>query len=243
MFVILASCSKDNTTNPTLAGIFKGVETALGNGTAVTWVELDDQGNPVSLGITLSETSLTGLGTMPFELNLMMPDKATLTNIIHIGLDWNPMGHEPDGIYDKPHFDFHFYMVDTVFRNQITMIGDDTLKVGKAPGADYLAPDYMVLPGGVPKMGAHAVDVTSPELHGQPFTETMIYGYYDGSMIFYEPMITSEFLGSQPNFTADMKVPVKYPKAGYYPTKFSVVYDSAKQQIKISLFGLKKFNG
>ena len=242
--IILGSCSKDNSNNPTLAGIFKGIEAALGNGTAVPWVELDDQGNPISLGITLNQSALSGLDTIPFELNLMMPSQASHTNIIHIGLDWNPYGHEPDGVYNVPHFDFHFYMVDTNFRNNITMIGDDTLKVYKAPEADYLAPDYMLIPGGgVPRMGEHSVDFTSPELHGAQFTTTLIYGYYDGNMIFYEPMITSAFLASQPNFTADMKVPAKYPKAGYYPTKYSIIYDSSKQEIKITLSGLKKFNG
>ena len=242
--LIFASCSKDNSSNPTLAGIYKGIQTALGNGTAFTWVELDEQGNPVSLGITLSAASLTGLDTIPFELNLMMPSKASATNIIHVGLDWNPYGHEPEHVYDKPHFDFHFYMVDTNFRNQITVTGDDTLKVYKAPGADYLPASYMLIPGGgVPRMGEHSVDVTSPELNGQPFTTTMIYGYYDANMIFYEPMITSAFLGSQPNFTADMKVPAKYPKAGYYPTKYSIMYDSAKMEITIKMFGMQKFNG
>ncbi|TAL67161.1 MAG: hypothetical protein EPN82_16460 [Bacteroidetes bacterium] len=242
--LIFASCSKDNSTNPTMAGIFKGIQAALGNGTAVPWVELDEQGNPVSVGITLSESALTGLDTIPFELNLMMPSKASATNIVHIGLDWNPFGHEPDGVYDKPHFDFHFYMVDTNFRNQITMMGDDTIKVYKMPVADYFPPDYMFVPGGgVPRMGEHSVDVTSPELHGQLFTTTMIYGYYDGNMIFYEPMITSAYLASQPNFTADMKVPAKYPKPGYYPTKYSIMYDSAKKEITIKIFGMQKFNG
>lgn len=244
LMAIISACNKDdNQVNSSLAGIYKGVATALGNGTAVTWVELDDKGYPLSVGITLTEAALNGLGTTPFELDLMMPAKASGTNVNHVGLDWNPEGHEPAGVYDKPHFDFHFYMVDTNFRKQITAVDDDTLKVGKAPGTDYLAPDYMLLPGGVPGMGAHAVDVTSPELHGTPFTETMIYGYYDGNMIFYEPMITSAFLGSQPNLIKDMKVPAKYPRAGYYPTKFSIIYDSAKKEINIKLYGMTKYNG
>ena len=25
-------------------------------------------------------------------------------------LNWNPHGHIPPGIYDRPHFDVHFYM-------------------------------------------------------------------------------------------------------------------------------------
>ena len=28
-----------------------------------------------------------------------------------VQFDWNPAGHEPAGVYDLPHFDFHFYTV------------------------------------------------------------------------------------------------------------------------------------
>ncbi len=48
--------------------------------------------------------------------------------------------------------------------------------------------------GGVPQMGAHWVDVTSPELNGSTFAQTFIYGSYDGQVNFYEPMITLDFL-------------------------------------------------
>jgi hypothetical protein len=29
----------------------------------------------------------------------------------HFGLEWNPQGHPPSGIYEDPRFDFHFYLV------------------------------------------------------------------------------------------------------------------------------------
>jgi len=34
-----------------------------------------------------------------------------------VELDWNPGGHEPAGVYDTPHFDFHFYTIDVAQRN------------------------------------------------------------------------------------------------------------------------------
>jgi hypothetical protein len=45
------------------------------------------------------------------EFTLALPKEAAPTAYNHIGIDWNPQGHEPQGIYDKPHFDFHFYMI------------------------------------------------------------------------------------------------------------------------------------
>jgi hypothetical protein len=127
------------------------------------------------------------------------------------------------------------------FRMTMTGIGDDTLKMTKAPGEDYLAPNYMLGPAGVPMMGNHAVDVTSPELNGAKFTETFIYGYYDGKMIFYEPMITQEYLLTKPSLNKNIKVPAKYPKTGYYPTTYSISFNETTKEYTVKLGGMVKF--
>jgi hypothetical protein len=77
--------------------------------------------------------------------------------------------------------------------------------------------------GGVPMMGAHWVDPTSGEFHGQPFGETFIFGSYEGKVTFYEPMITLEFLKNNSNFERSIPQPAKVQKSGYYPTKMRVV--------------------
>ena len=241
--IVFSSCSDSNSTNNSKAGTFYSTAVNLGAGTAKSYVTLDDNGNPVSVGVALSEQALQSLGDKTTETVIPMPSQASATNLNHIAIDWNPMGHEPAHIYDIPHFDFHFYMVDMAFRNGITDIGDDTVKINKKPGADYLPPQYMILPGGVPMMGAHAVDLTSPELNGVTFTETFIYGYYDANMIFYEPMITRDYLLSKASKTKQLKVPAKYPKAGYYPTNLEIKFDSTSKEYKITIGAMVKFAG
>ena len=52
-------------------------------------------------------------------------------------------------------------------------------------------------------MGAHWLDITSPELNQEnpkSFTQTFIYGSYDGKVIFMEPMITKAFMDSTSQF-------------------------------------------
>jgi hypothetical protein len=71
-------------------------------------------------------------------------------------------------------------------------------------------------------MGAHWVDATSPELNGAPFTQTFIYGSYNGEVNFYEPMITEEFIKANPSFERTIPQPTKYQKTGYYPTKMRI---------------------
>lgn len=77
----------------------------------------------------------------------------------------------------------------------------------------------------VPTMGKHWVDVTSPELNPnnpQPFTQTFIYGSYDSKVVFYEPMITLDFLKTTANFERLIPQPAKVQQSGYYPTKMRV---------------------
>ncbi|MCW3108253.1 MAG: hypothetical protein JWQ09_2759, partial [Segetibacter sp.] len=58
--------------------------------------------------------------------------------------------------------------------------------------------------------------------NGQPFSQTFIYGTYDGKVTFYEPMITLAFLKSTTSFERAIPQPAKFKKAGYYPTKMRV---------------------
>jgi hypothetical protein len=221
--------------SPTLdAATFYGESTAVGNGTARTWVVLDDEGKPTSVGVTMSETALSGLSSdpMPVEYRLALPKEASATPFDNVTLDWNAMGHEPPGVYDAPHFDVHFYMINYEERLKIT----DEKKFEIAPPAEYLPADYQKAPGGVPQMGAHWVDVTSPEFQGKPFTITFIYGSYDGTVHFWEPMVSLAFLQTKPDFNAEIKQPQAYPQRGYYyPLKYSVRYDTASQEYRIAL--------
>ena len=89
-------------------------------------------------------------------------------------------------------------------------------------------------------MGAHWLDQNAQELHGHHFTATFIYGSYDGHFIFLEPMITKAFLEGKPCFTEEIKLPAKYEKPGYYPTRYSVRYDAQKQEYNIALEGFTK---
>jgi hypothetical protein len=55
------------------------------------------------------------MDSLPSESGVFIldfPIQARDTPFQYIMFDWNPNGHEPEGIYDKPHFDFHFYIQD-----------------------------------------------------------------------------------------------------------------------------------
>jgi hypothetical protein len=74
----------------------------------------------------------------------------------------------------------------------------------KLPEPEFIPTDYIPesnAPMVVPNLGSHWVDPTSSEWSGGDFTETFIYGYYQGEMYFVEPMITLAYFQSNPDMT------------------------------------------
>lgn len=230
-------------------GTYMGQFTIMGNGTARTWVTFDQSGKPAAMGVTLSENALTGLptelpsGMRMWESNLKLPNEAAVIGVDHVSLGWNPMGHEPAGIYDKPHFDFHFFLMSREERKKITAEGEDKKRAIKQPTAGFMPAGYILPPDtAVPDMGGHAIDPTGPELQGKEFTSTFIYGYYNGRMNFIEPMITQSFIQSvatmPEGFTAEIKQPASFTKRGYYPTRYSIRFDAVRREYTVALEGL-----
>jgi len=74
------------------------------------------------------------------------------------------------------------------------------------------------------KVGRDSIDPASPELNGQPFTRTFLHGTYNGTFIFWEPLITLAFLKTKPSETHDLKLPQSYAVIGPYPLRYSIDY-------------------
>ncbi|WP_269850649.1 DUF5602 domain-containing protein [Methanosarcina horonobensis] len=189
--------------------------------------------------MNFTELSLYGLpeGELT-EYILPLPEEASAAAYDHIGIDWNPKGHEPQGIYDRPHFDVHFYMIGQKERDKITATEEDMANLSKDPEPEYVPEGYVSTPGGIPRMGAHWIDPTSPEFNEQPFEETFIYGFYDGEMVFVEPMVTIDFLKTKPELTKQLKLPKCYPTEAYYPTSYSIRYAENTEEYTVSLEGM-----
>ena len=224
-----SSCKKDDLER---SGIYKGPVANVHAGKAWTWIQINKNGNPERLALTLTDEALNsvpvgGEGNHGHgdenSWTVKFHPKASVTPFNHVGLGWNPNGHEPDPIYGRPHFDFHFYMMTPQEVDAIPPYQVDSSKFKNWPAPAYLPATYFNAGGGVPKMGAHWVDLTSGEFNGKTFTETFIYGGYDGKVTFYEPMITLEFLKNNNNFERSIPQPAKVQKSGWYPTKMKII--------------------
>lgn len=239
----LPGTAADTTATESKSRTFLGEVKVMGNGVVWSWVKSDEKGNPTAFGVTFTETALSGLpeklpdnGLYGLEYTLPLPKQVVTAPFSHIGLEWNPHGHMPPGIYDVPHFDFHFYMITSKERDKITARGTDLAKCYRKPASKFIPAGY-ILPQGTeyPRSGVHWIDPSSPEFNKQPFTLTFIYGSYNGQVTFVEPMMTRAFLETKPDIVAPIKLPAAYQKSGYYPTAYSVKYDPVRREYTIAL--------
>jgi len=233
------------------AATYQGAAVRIGKGSARIVVHTDKAGKPSSVAVKMSPGALQGLPAKPnkkstegsWEYPLPMPKHGPKTGYTHVVIDWNPHGHPPPHVYTVPHFDFHFYGIgaDAVKKVSFTGPKDPATQVSNAA---LIPPDYKVIPEtAVNKMGVHAIDVTSHEFHGKPFTATFIYGYHKGQMVFVEPMVTLAYLKTKPSLSVPVKTPAQYSRPGYYPTRYSVRYDKHSKAYLVVLDGLKPWNG
>jgi Domain of unknown function (DUF5602) len=233
---LVLSC-RDSTSPATQTLI--GPDVSVGSGIAHTEVVFD--GDVVTAAnVVFTEAALTNLpATLPgSEFLLPLPTGAPATVFNHVTLNWNPQGHPPPMVYTVPHFDVHYYFISPAQRSTMTPADPAfAAKAALAPPADQIPPNYVADRQPVPMMGTHYTDATSQEFHGQPFTNTLVYGFYQGAMIFIEPMFSKAFVDTQPMETRAIPVPAKYPAAGRYPTSYTVSHDAAAKVYRISLTG------
>jgi hypothetical protein len=247
----IATACSDTSAPDSKAGTFYGPSADFASGSARTWVNTDATGTPIALGIAMTEGALQGLpatasGPSPTALmvTLPLPVEAKGIGFDHAELGWNPNGHEPPQLYGVPHFDVHFYMVSSA--DEAAILPSDPLYATKAanfPTGNAVPDGYVPPPGSpaanaVPQMGLHWTSVKAPELNGQGFTNTFIFGSWDGRFIFLEPMITKAYLETHPNATQVIPQPAAWPTAGRFPTTYAVNYDATAKEYRFTLGGL-----
>lgn len=237
---LFMSCNKDDDDDhQPPPGTFYGNTVQVGNGTGRSFITQVDAHDRMQLGITLSAAAMDNLPAGDTEFELELPEQAkAMVPFDHITLGWLSKGHiDPTHIYERPHFDIHFYMIPRAEQHAIVLGPQMEL----LPGPDFTPPDYLPEPGGVPMMGRHWADFSAPEWQpgGPPFTTTFIIGSYNAKVIFWEPMITREFLLTKPDTVINIPQPAKFPKQGHFPTKYEIRFNKEKQEYNILLSEFK----
>lgn len=239
--------------------IIFGEEKNIGEGSITSWIKLDKNYKPVSVGISLNESAVEtaaksdeeapgkdgiklqlkdGIGHQTYEYELALPQITSAeVPFTHVGVNWNPFGHGPQDIFTTGHWDIHFYTIEPEQRHKIKQDSEEDVEISnKLPPQGFLNADYKLALGTAePRMGSHTADFTSPELEPGKFGNIFIFGIHNGQVVHWEPMISNDFLIANSESTGLIKLPQYYFKSGYYPTKYTVKHDKEKHEYKISL--------
>ncbi|SMO42244.1 hypothetical protein [Gracilimonas mengyeensis] len=256
--------------NETETKSLKGAVVAMGEGTLETFGEIDKDGNPLKIGVSFSKEALdsppttlsdgnrcfdhdnsgsidTDTECMPWH-ERVIPLPATITRNVDMPfkwalVNWNLEGHIPDGIWNEPHFDVHFYIapIEKIFGLQRGDCGPEFLRcdqyeIATKPVPDHLMhPDYINVGAAAPAMGNHLVDTTAAEFSGTPFTRSWIYGVYDAEVIFYEEMLAQSYMQTLPNDCFPIKTTPEVALSGYYPETVCTRHDESSGGVAVSL--------
>lgn len=143
-----------------------------------------ETGEPADIGVALSARALEGLpaagrghhgaGMMTHEYIVALPAN-NKTPFTFLELSWNPMGHEPDGVYqDVPHFGFHFYITwgaaAKEYRIALTQLAlKKTMSISREHRATELAQAGAHARALEARAQAHAHDSSPPFAHRSSF--------------------------------------------------------------------------
>ncbi|NJK59854.1 MAG: DUF5602 domain-containing protein [Oscillatoriales cyanobacterium SM2_1_8] len=240
--------------------LYTGDERKIGNGYVRVWVTHNAEGHPTRIGVTLTEGGLYNLpddgdtgrengqeaaalklmdmiGHDTFEYELLFPPEAAETAYTHMGFNWNPFGHAPQNVFTEGHYDVHFYMESPEYRHNIAKVSAATVLQGhKKPPSGYMPANYQMAYGTLePRMGIHWADFQSPQLKPGKFENIFLFGSHNGRVLFWEPMITRDYLLKKVEYRETLSQPKYYPSSKYYPLTYTLHYDQERHEFDIVL--------
>jgi hypothetical protein len=245
---ILAARTIPAQLNAAFVNTFFGSQVEVGSGKLRSFVRINHENVPQEIGLELTQGALQNLplppagvtGEYSFDFEIPLHQKALeVTPFDHLEFDWQPNGHPPQGIFTLPHFDMHFYMLPLEQQMAIPAPNSSNLNTlfGPVP-IGYLPADYSIAGAPVMQMGRHWLDKTSSVLAPTlaTFQHELIYGTYDGKVVFLEPMVTRNFLLSDTEFHQAIKQPTVFnPTGTYYPTRYNIYKDVKTGNIFLTL--------
>ncbi|HZE65351.1 MAG TPA: DUF5602 domain-containing protein [Sporichthyaceae bacterium] len=244
-----AVASAPSASSATATTAATGPSKPMGDGSVWTYVVSDAAGKPVEVGVRMTGAALRGLPAdmpegHPVPVILKFPSGTATGVLNHVEFYWNPMGHEPPGVWDTPHFDYHFFIADEATAREVNPNNANfATRANRVPDVKYMPGDFAPPPGTavsntVPLMGLHWADTTVTRTPGKyDFTQEMIRGSWNGNVTFIEPMITREWLLSHTPLDHQLSEPQAYQRSGLYPTTYTVHYDAASDEYSIALGG------
>ncbi|MFF4097178.1 hypothetical protein ACFYYY_25935 [Streptomyces sp. NPDC001834] len=233
-------------------------QVSLGDGFVQTLYATDGANHPKVLAVKIDAAAVNSLPTTPthdgqtcfdkdgdgigletdcasgHERNLWFPKLPGLP-FKWLMFNWQRNGHGPTHVFDKPHFDFHFFIQDFTERNKIRtgpcnlVINCDDEATAMKPVPSQYMPAGWGMPGAAGRMGNHIVNPNAAPANGDPFTQAFAYGTWDGHVTYWEPVVNRDWVVATKPAKACQPI-TQAPEvelSGYYPTQMCTRYSSA----------------
>ncbi|MCM4154863.1 DUF5602 domain-containing protein [Gramella sp. AN32] len=211
---------------------FYGPSQPMGKGIVRSFVSINKNGVPVSVGIVFSEKILENLPEEETNITLKLHKKAENLIVDHIDFGFNPQGH-PGQVFMVEHFDIHFYWISPEEKAEIPFL----IGLGDLPPSTMWPDAYAYDVATIPQMGRHWI--LESQNNSTEFNQTFVYGSWDFKFTFYEPMITVEYLKEKEFEDSYNITPLgEYLDAGYYADSYKIQYDHIKKQYRVLLTDL-----
>ena len=211
--------------------IVTGDSTGVSGATVQTWAKVLPTGRVTEVGVTLplavATNPPTSEGTGPQGAVAVLDFPAVVqktTYFNHFEMQWERAGHRPFPAWMVPHYDLHFFGVPLASVLTIGPVDPQPPAPDRIP-AGYIYPSPLA---SVPQMGVHAIQPADAD-PSHVFTADMIAGFYGGSMIFVEPMVTQAALLQRQDFSLEVPMPQTLGRSTLYPTQFEATYDRKAQ--------------
>lgn len=244
-------------------GIQTGESIEVGNGTVTAYATTTAAGTAISLGVHIDGAAMAAFGDEEVDVNLDFPTTTAAGDAVDhhqfrfVRFEYLPDGHIPEGVYDVPHFDFHFFMLD-----------EQTVEAIEPHPAQYTIPKPQMPEAHIRPPLVDTDDDGEPDAplvekrRGEPitdprfseyqedgeFTHTHLYGGYDpdgdgtGRLILFEPMITTDFVDQLDTLLeVELQTPSAYFTADEYPTAY--VVQPVGDGLDVHLDSFKRFPG
>ncbi len=239
--ILLGSCNKLNDFLPKpkeKLEIYRGTPVDLWKGKATGWISVSHLGAPVELGLEITREALEDLPDTNFNVpSIPLPARAKeLTPFEHIQIEWSAKGHGlagPNGpVPFGPHYDPRFFMQTLEERLKIPPPTDPSAKFNVYPPEGYMPSNFFPGLTALPGIGLHWVDRS-----GFPgIRKALILGTYDGEFTFISPIVLAEEMRSGNSSSTAFLQPLFFQESNtYYPTKYNIYADKAKQKHYITL--------
>jgi hypothetical protein len=205
---------------------FYGASQQVASGTARTY--LVTKGNvPQAIGVQFDEAALTGWiaagpPTFATEYRLALPQNIAQTPFTAISF-YTTLGHPPEEVYEEPHIHPVFFLTPGGENDQITM---DNPSADAPAAADETPTGHVSTHFALPDIGVVYSDPSDPHANEVPFhTYDLDFGFFNGHMNSENMTLAVSWLQQKQTFVWNITKPAKYPKAGYYPSTYTVSFD------------------